>query len=303
MLCIICYPDDKLCLQTTGYLLLSKSSEGWSNSLQLNHMKNSFIGNLAAALCGAVVVGVCQQAAAQELIVNGNFTETNYIASRPGSMPGGQLNQYVIAYGWSNNIYSGSTHGYNFLYVTGTADTTGAYGVAGTVKLWGSNNGGLSTLTAPPGGGNFIAADGVYQQASIQQTVTGLTPGQEYILSFEWAAAQQSGFTGNTTEKWTVSLGNQSYTTATYSNPSHSFSGWMNQSYTFTASSGSEVLSFLAGGTPSGEPPFSLLANVSMEAATPSATPEPTTAEYGVLLLAVPFGVRAFRLFRNKAQA
>ena len=47
----------------------------------------------------------------------------------------------------------------------------------------------------------------------------------------------------------------------------------MHESFTFTATSGSEALSFLAIGTPTGVPPFSLLDGVTMVAA----VPEPET--------------------------
>ena len=97
--------------------------------------------------------------------------------------------------------------------------------------------------------------------------------GQKYTVGFDWAGAQQSGYTGPQTEQWAVSLGNQTQTTAVYNNPSHGFSGWMHESFTFTATSGSEALSFLAIGTPTGVPPFSLLDGVTMVAA----VPEPET--------------------------
>lgn len=48
------------------------------------------------------------------------------------------------------------------------------------------------------------------------------------------------------------------------------FSGWLNQTFDFVATGSSEVLSFLAAGTPAGVPPFALLANVSVTVA-----PEP----------------------------
>jgi len=269
-------------------------------------MKSLGIRSFSATLfsliaLGAATLGVSRQAAAQELVLDGTFTSTNYVSPQPGNAvtaSGGQLGYNLNATGWTN-----TSSGYNFLFVPGTADVTGANGVDGNLKLWGSHNSGLSTLTAPPGGGNFIAADGAYEVGAIQQTITGLTVGQEYTLSFYWGAAQQSGFTGNTTEKWTASLGAQSFNTSTYSLPSHSFSGWMQQSFTYTATSSSEVLSFLATGTPSGEPPFSLLADVSMQATSPSPAPEPSVLQYGAFLLAIPFLARARRMFGKKSQA
>jgi hypothetical protein len=45
------------------------------------------------------------------------------------------------------------------------------------------------------------------------------------------------------------------------------------QTFTFTANGASDVLSFLAQGTPGGEPPFALLDGVTLN----SATPEPGT--------------------------
>jgi len=118
-----------------------------------------------------------------------------------------------------------------------------------------------------------VAADGAFQVGAISQTISGLNVGQQYTVGFDWAAAQQHGFTGATTEQWKVSLGGQTQSTAVYNNANHGFSGWMHESFTFTATTGSEALSFLAFGTPSGEPPFSLLDGVTMVAA----VPEPET--------------------------
>jgi len=50
------------------------------------------------------------------------------------------------------------------------------------------------------------------------------------------------------------------------------FSGWMQETMTFIPTSTSETLSFLAIGTPSGQPPFALLDGVSL-----SNVPEPAS--------------------------
>ena len=55
------------------------------------------------------------------------------------------------------------------------------------------------------------------------------------------------------------------------------FSGWMQETMTFTATSTSETLSSLAIGTPSGQPPFALLDGVTL-----SDVPEP--ASWGLMV-------------------
>ncbi len=69
---------------------------------------------------------------------------------------------------------------------------------------------------------------------------------------------------GSTTEKFKVSLGGQSFTTSTNSIGTHGWADWAPVSFTFTATSASEMLNFLSMGTPSGGPPFALLSNISM---------------------------------------
>jgi hypothetical protein len=209
-------------------------------------------------------------AAATNLVTNGSFETT--------TAGGGQLGYNTNATGWTNANNNG-TWGYNFLFTPGSADTTGVTGVSGNLKLYGPGNGYNNGLPASsPDGGNFIAADGVYETGAITQTIMGLTALQTYAVSFWYAGAQQSGFgcvqTPCTTEAWQVSLGSQTQTTATVNtgNGVGGFSGWVYTTMVFTATSSSEVLSFLAQGTPGGEPPFTLLDGVSLVA-----TPEPGT--------------------------
>jgi hypothetical protein len=245
-----------------------------------------------AAVVGLALSFAGAGANATNLVTNGSFeTLSNGI---------GQIgyNGNSLLSGWTNGSYDGnSSHiGYNFVYSAGSADTTGANGVSGNVKLWGPGDGSNNGLPATsPDGGNYIAADGAYQTAPISQTINGLTSGTQYTVSFWYAGAQQQGFDGVTTEKWLVSLGGQQLSTATLTDPSHGFTGWQYATLTFTATSSSSVLSFLAAGTPGGEPPFSLLDGVTLSAV--SAVPEPTSAAIMLTgLLAVGLLVRRRQL-------
>jgi hypothetical protein len=215
---------------------------------------------LRATLAAIGTVGMIGAAnAATELVTNGDFELTTN-----GS---GQLGYNTQATGWAAS-------GYNFLFAPGVADSTGTTGVDGNLKLWGPGDGSANGLTSSPSGGNYIAADGAYEVGAITQSISGLTIGQSYTLTFEWAGAQQYNFTSPTTEQWEVSLGGETFTTPVADDVNHGFTGWMNQSFTYTATATTELLSFLAIGTPSGEPPFSLLDGVSLQA-TP--VPEPSS--------------------------
>ena len=97
-----------------------------------------------------------------------------------------------------------------------------------------------------------------------------------------------------------MSRGGDTVTTPVFNLPSEGFSGWMNYSHTFTASSASEPLSFLAQGSPA-VPPFALLDNVSPDPANPvNPTPEPSTM---VLALTGLVAVGLVRRFRRSASA
>jgi PEP-CTERM motif-containing protein len=146
-------------------------------------------------------------------------------------------------------------------------------GFYGGLSLWGPGNGSANGMTlSSPDGGNFVGADGAYWVGDIEQTTTGLTAGKKYDVSFWWAAAQQHGYTGATTEQWHVFLGTEEQSTAVAQNANHGFVNWQHETLTFTANA-TEVLSYLAQGTPDGEPPFSLLDGVTMQES--SAVPEP----------------------------
>lgn len=214
-------------------------------------------------------------ARANNLVLNGNFASNTY--ANGASATGSTLGSYQFGTGYESGstpydtLTDWTTSGYNFVFTpdSGTtsrisADNTGATGSAGNVKLWGPGDGSSNGLTNSPAGGNFIAADGAYEVAAISQTIVGLVPGTTATLTFYWAGAQQSGFTGPTTDQWEVSLGSQTQYTPVVDLTSEGFSGWSEVTMTFTPTSTTETLSFLAIGTPSGEPPFALLAGVAL---------------------------------------
>lgn len=249
---------------------------GMEGYIMSNWFARCAVAFLAAGLAGPALTDA-------NLVMNGGFETTTMSSPQ-------QMNTTNVA-GWS-------TTGYNFIFFKGTADTTGSYTPQfnGNLTLRGPNNGGEGALPAEsPTKDNFVAADGAFETAAITQDVKGLAAGTNYLLTFWWAGAQQSGFQGDTTESWSVSLGSQSYTTPTVSTPSRGFSPWRQASVLFSATAATETLSFLAGGSPSdGQPPFSLLDGVSLVAA-----PEP--AAWAVMVAGL-VGTAAFTSRRRRTR-
>ena len=199
--------------------------------------------------------------AASELVTNGNFSSTYSTGSQSASTPS-QLNYngYGVT-GWTNS----PGNGYAFVFnptLAGSAAYT-SNGQYGDIQLYTSANGGSATAPASlvsPVGGNFLASDGLFQRATISQTINNLSVGTNYQLSFYWAASQQAGFNNSTTDRWTGTFGNASFATATVTNPDKGFTPWTKFTQIFTAGSTSQTLSFLADGGPvGGQPPCALL--------------------------------------------
>lgn len=237
---------------------------------------------LSAAMACVAATGAAHAGTININVVNGSFEQTTYkgVSAQVDHV----FNYNNASYaqhlaGWTNNNYN-SAPGYNFVMSgTSTTNSSGAYGYAygdsGVVSLWGIENCKSNGIGPSPDGGNFLAMDGVYEPSTISQVLTGLTVGLNTQISFWYAGAEQSNRTGVNSEGFTVSLGNQSQNTAMLQNDSQGFTGWYYSTLNFTATSTSETLSFLAKGTPSGEPPFSLLDGVTVTQIAP--TPEPSS--------------------------
>ena len=184
---------------------------------------------------------------------------------------------------------------------------------------------------------NFFQADGNPQfESTITQTITGLSAGTTYDLTFLQAAGQQTGFSGATTELWKVFLGVGGISTTCpepnppggictingttgnllensplMNTPSMGNTDWNSSGVlTFTptsadliggGSTGSAVLTFLAwgnGGSDVNQPPTVFLEGVN----TPVTTPEPATLSLlGVGLLGL--GGLAWRRRKRSAAA
>jgi hypothetical protein len=246
------------------------------------------MGKISKTVALALMLGVAGAAGSAEaanLVVNGNFENTvTPTGSSQINWAGASVNNWTSA-------AAGANPGYNFIYVSGDGTANSRFG-ANTVSLWNVIND-----TRPGGGNNFIASDPQFDTGPLSQTINGLTIGSVYTLTFDWAGAQQQGRDGATTEAWQVSLGSETHSTATLNNANHGFTGWFTATLGFTATSTSEVLSFLATGGPSGtEPPFVLLDNVSLDLR----VPEPMTLSvFGIGLV----GAAAWKRRKNSKKA
>lgn len=241
------------------------------------------IGVFAAALA------ISNAGNAANLVANGDF-------DNPGVTPNNYLSMANVP-PW----FAEGAQAFMVIFAPGGADVNATD--VPTLHLWGPHNGGptvpgviggLPTQVLPatsPNGNNYLAVDAdpsFVGPNSINQMIPTSTG--SYVLNFDYAAAQYTDETGKTQDAWQVSLGGKvvggvvtggtvligpgsstlngkTTTTPVLSIPSQGFSGWKTDTVNFAVPTGSpvsELLSFLAVGTPAGLPPAVLLDSVSI---------------------------------------
>ncbi len=215
----------------------------------------------ALAVVGATVTTLFAGAAQANLVTNGGFETTS--AAGNG----------FIGTDLTVNNWTAANGGFGAIFTSGASAVDN--GVA-----YNSNQFYLWEAADSANGGKFVSSDADPASAiKLTQTLTGLTVGQTYTLSFEYAAAQYKGPAGvfedgPSTSGWNVSFGTDNFATSALSVVTHGFSGWSTATFTHVATSASEVLSFMAFGGPAGVPPAALLDGVAVDAAS---VPVPAT--------------------------
>ena len=245
-------------------------------------MKNALrtFGLQAHVRSAALVVALAANAlpAMGNLVTNGSFESTTVSTTTQWFCPGScVVNNWTLlndnAFGNNGQILVDSSwNGVNLI---------GTVGIAGSIGL------------ASPDGGNFIFSDADFHNSTFTQTITGLTLGDTYLLSFYQALVQDTepGITipGPVSAAWMVGFGAATQTSAgmTANGATLTTSPWALQTMTFTATSATQVLSFLSIGA--GDPPLIALDGISLEH-----VPEPGSA--ALVLLA---GILAGGVYRR----
>jgi PEP-CTERM motif len=220
-------------------------------------------GSMAVALG---VVGFTGQASAQ--VTNGNFA-----SSTVGALVNGTNNLSS----WTETLGSPQSG-----CVVGSSGM-GSCGMGGTTPPNPGNEGGtfFGQVQAVPYLAIMVEGSG---SNSLSQPLTGLTTtaGTTYTLTFVQAVGDSYDTSGDNID-WQVNLTNGGGTTySTYTTPTVSVSAkgttslWTTESYTFTASSASETLQFIAGSSNPSGPPIALLDMVTLTKNT-SSVPEPAS--------------------------
>ena len=225
---------------------------------------------LSTALLQAAACATSRQAAAGpqdvNILTNGSFDAApgnSTVSTEFGS------DGYAALPGWT--VTASNSTPFDLWWVASNAASVSARTQYG--------NSGQELVPSYPGadGTNpyFVGLDGDSRAEGIlSQTVSNLVVGDHYQLTFDWAATQM--ITGSHVP-YSIALaynlgtslltsGKGAPETATFTSTKYGQSStWQSVTMTFTATATTEILSFLALGTPTGDPPIALLDNVSLE--------------------------------------
>lgn len=263
------------------------------NALRRKHLMAGILAAMAAT---------CTQAS--NLVINGDF-ETN---GGRGQLGGGVSS----AASWASGTTGDAAVAFNFI-ADGTADdaTAGTSGGMPTIYssssgtnifLWGPGNGVNNGFTGSPNGGYFLASHAVWATAVISQSISGLTPGKQYTLTFDWAQGQLTDTQGDTSSGWDVNFGSENASTGALALASQGFGNWTAFNHNFTATSASQTLSFLAIGGPSATDAMALLDGISLtevESVGGGQVPEPASLALMMAGLMVLSPLRRLRKTRS----
>jgi len=213
----------------------------------------------------AVGLGVLSAQATAQNIQNGSFSNVQT----------GQTSSYLLT--------PGTTSVPGWTYGAGVGTAFGCMVISDSISPACNSNLGAVTAGENPGlspnGGNFLAIDvDSTNNAFISQVLAGLHAGTKYNITFYQAAINSETVTS--AAEWVVTLGGtQLNPTPVVMHPNtDSFSPWMQETISFTATAGevaSPTLEFLAQSTLSGGPPIALIDGISV--------PEPASiALFGV---------------------
>ena len=212
----------------------------------------------------AAGVAVATAASAAQYIKNGDFNSPGANAAQLLSTGSTFVTDWTNEDVYTGYIPKGQTADQNWQGLLGSAGP--GYGV---------NNG----LVGPPSGNAQLVVDGTFGfgpnngYGYVEQTISGLVSGQSYALSFFQAGSQEYSVTGDQTEYFQVTLGDQTWNSPSMTVLSQGFAPWAQFAKTFTWDGVGSVLQISAIG--SGNPAFALLSDVSLTGAT--GTPEPAT--------------------------